>query len=96
MGSFLFDAANLVLAAAMYTLIGRYILSLFFSAGSDAVIWRVFQQVTDPIVRAVSAVTPRYIHPPLVPLLAVVWILLARVLLALGTLAASPPVQAGG
>lgn len=72
------NTVNLLLAAAMYTLIGRYILSLFFKPDSQAVIWRVFQQVTDPIIRAVRAITPRIVDDRLVPILAVVWMLLLR------------------
>jgi uncharacterized protein YggT (Ycf19 family) len=94
MGPFLFDAVNLILAAAMYTLIGRYLLSLLFADSSEAVIWRVFRQVTDPILALVRVITPRIVHERLVVLLAVVWVLLGRVLLALGALSATA--SAGG
>jgi uncharacterized protein YggT (Ycf19 family) len=76
---FSYQIPNLIMAAAMYTLIGRYVLSLFFAADSDATIWRVFQQITDPILHAVAFVTPRIVPLPLVALLAVVWLLALRV-----------------
>lgn len=78
-GFWLFHIPNLLLAAAIYTLIGRYILSLMFAPDSDKVVWRVFQQITDPILRAVQLVTPAIVPPPLLNLFAIIWLLLARV-----------------
>jgi YggT family protein len=80
-GFWIYQAPNLILAAIMYTLIGRFLLSLVFQPDSDRVIWRVFAQVTDPVVRAVGFVTPTLVPDRLVVLFAVVWILFARVLL---------------
>ncbi|HYF55249.1 MAG TPA: hypothetical protein VEA41_13405 [Salinarimonas sp.] len=80
-GFWIYQAPNLVLAAIMYTLIGRFLLSLVFEPGTDKVIWRVFAQVTNPIVNAVAFVTPTLVPDRVVVLFAVVWILLARVLL---------------
>jgi YggT family protein len=70
-----FQVPNLILAAAMYTLLGR------FQPDSDKVIWRVFAQVTDPIVRGVGFLTPQVVPDRLIVLLAVVWVFLARILL---------------
>jgi uncharacterized protein YggT (Ycf19 family) len=79
-----FHLPNLFLAALMYTLLGRLILSVFFPPGSQAVVWRVFCQVTDPVLRLVGVVTPR-IAPPLVVLaFAVVWCLFLRMALLIG------------
>jgi uncharacterized protein YggT (Ycf19 family) len=79
-----FHLPNLFLAALMYTLLGRLILSVIFPSGSQAVVWRVFCQVTDPVLRLVGAVTPR-IAPPLVVLaFAVVWCLFLRMVLLIG------------
>ncbi len=80
-GFWIYQAPNLILAALMYTLIGRFLLSLIFEPGSDRVIWRVFAQITDPVVNAVGFVTPTVVPDRVVVLFAVVWILLARVLL---------------
>lgn len=77
----LFQVPNLVLAAAMYTLIGRFLLSLVFPPDSDRVIWRVFVQATDPVVKTVGLVTPRIVPPRLLVLLAAVWCFAARVAL---------------
>jgi len=78
-----FHVPNFVLAAATYTLIGRYILSLFFRAGSDRVIMRVFTRVTDPILRMIAAITPRIVPNGLVLVFAVVWLLALRMALFL-------------
>ena len=80
-GFWIFQAPNLLLAAMMYTLIGRFLLSLVFPPTSDKVLWRVFSQVTDPVVRAVAFVTPAVVPDRLVVLFAVVWMMIARVLL---------------
>ena len=76
----LFHGPNMVLAAALYTLIGRYILSLFFRPQSDLVIWRVFRQITDPLLGAVRALTPHVVPDGLVMVFAVVWTLILRII----------------
>lgn len=80
-GFWVFHLPNLVLAALIYTLLGRYILSLFFPPDSDKVIWRVFCQITDPILNLVRLVTPALVPPPLLNLFAIVWLFLLRFLL---------------
>jgi YggT family protein len=77
-----FHIPNLILAALIYTLIGRYILSLFLS--NDKVIMRVFSSVTDPVVRAVGAITPRIVPHGVLLLFAIVWLFAARIALFLG------------
>lgn len=80
-GFWAFHLPNTLLAALIYTLIGRYILSLFFPHDSDKTIWRVFRQITDPIISATRAVTPAIVPLPLVNLFAIVWLFVLRVLL---------------
>jgi uncharacterized protein YggT (Ycf19 family) len=80
-GFWIYQLPNLVLAALMYTLLGRLILSLLFEPNSDKVIWRVFAQVTDPVVGAVAAITPRVVPDQVIVLFAVVWTFLLRILL---------------
>jgi hypothetical protein len=80
-GFWIYQLPNLILAAAMYTLLGRFLLSLIFEPTSDKVIWRVFAQISDPIVAAVAVVTPRAVPERIVVLFAVVWLFLLRVLL---------------
>ena len=78
-GFWFYHLPNIVLAALIYTLIGRYILSLFFPPDSDKVVWKVFRQVTDPVLGAARVITPAIVPPPLLNLFAVVWLLLARI-----------------
>lgn len=82
----LFQVPNLFLAAAMYTLLARYILSLFFKAESQAVIWRVFCQITDPMLQAVRSVTPAVVPGGIVMILAIFWTLLLRTALVLAAI----------
>jgi YggT family protein len=80
----LYQTPNLLLAALMYTLLGRFVLSLFFPDDSDKVIYKVFRQVTQPAIAAVQLVTPAAVHARVVVLLAVVWVLFARLVLFVG------------
>lgn len=79
-----FHLPNLFLAALMYTLLGRLILSLFFATGSQAVMWRVFCQITDPVLRLVGAITPRMAPSLVVLAFAIVWCLFLRMALLIG------------
>jgi uncharacterized protein YggT (Ycf19 family) len=84
-GSFLthwyFHLPNFVLAALMYTLLGRAILGLFVDADSPNYIWRFFCRITDPVVAAVSVVTPKAVAPVVVWLFGFVWLFWMRVAL---------------
>ncbi len=89
LGAFwLYQAPNLILAALMYTLLGRFLLSLFYADDSDKVLWRVFRQITQPVIDAVRIVTPLVVPPPVLILFAVAWVFLARLMLFLGFAAA--------
>ena len=77
---------NFVLAALMYTLLGRVLLSLFVEPESSNYIWRFFCRVTDPLVAAVAYVTPKAAAPVVVWLFGVVWLFWLRVLLLYGFL----------
>jgi hypothetical protein len=72
---------NFVLAALMYTLLGRVLLSLFLEPDSSNYIWRFFCRVTDPFVGAVAFVTPKAAAPVVVWLFGFVWLFWLRVLL---------------
>ncbi len=85
-GFWLFILPNYFLATIMYTLIGRYLLSIFFKADSQLVIWRVFCQLTNPVLGAVRALTPAVVPPGLVMVLAIVWVIMLRVFLFLALL----------
>ena len=73
-----FHLPNFVLAALIYTLIGRYVMSLFIRPQSDMVIWVVFRQITDPILRLVQMVTPAVVPGPLINLFAIIWLVILR------------------
>ncbi len=77
----LYQVPNLLLAALMYTLLGRFILSLMFPPDSDKVIWRTFCQITAPVMAAVKVVTPLAVHERILVLLAFTWLLFVRMLL---------------
>jgi uncharacterized protein YggT (Ycf19 family) len=70
---------SLVLAAFIYLLIGRLLLSLFLRSQSP--LMRVLAVVTNPVVRAVGAITPRVVPGSLVIVFAIMWLLSARILL---------------
>ncbi|MGL4636862.1 MAG: hypothetical protein ACRCWF_12840 [Beijerinckiaceae bacterium] len=80
-GYWFFTIPNFILAAAMYTLMGRYILSLLFKPDSDKVIWRVFAQVTDPIIKCVRVLTPAIVPNGMVMIFSVFWLMLLRIAL---------------
>ena len=84
-GSFLgfwyFNLPNFVLAALMYTLLGRAMLGLFVDPDSPNYIWRFFCRFTDPVVAAVSVVTPQAVAPVVLWLFAFVWLFWLRVAL---------------
>jgi uncharacterized protein YggT (Ycf19 family) len=82
-GYWLFVIPNFFLAAAMYTLLGRYFLSVFFKPDSEMVIWRVFQQITDPMLHFFRSLTPRLVPNGLVMVFAIFWLLMFRVFLLL-------------
>ena len=76
-----FHLPNFLLAALMYTLLGRVVLSLFLDSDSSNYIWRFFCQITDPFVAVVSSITPKDAVPIIVWLFGFVWLFWLRVLL---------------
>jgi uncharacterized protein YggT (Ycf19 family) len=79
-----FHIPNFVLAAVMYTLIGRLLLGFFVPENWDNYIWRAFRAITDPAVRVVRYITPDAIAHPGVLAFAVLWVLVLRVVLYVG------------
>jgi uncharacterized protein YggT (Ycf19 family) len=73
-----FHVPNLLMAAMIYSLIGRYLLELFLARRQQAVILKVFRTITDPIVKAVRAITPAVAPDGLVVVFAVAWLMAAR------------------
>ena len=74
-----FHLPNFILAALMYTLLGRAMLGLIVQPDSGNYIWRFFCQVTDPVVWVVEWMTPKAAAPVIVWLLGVVWLFWLRV-----------------
>ena len=74
-----FHLPNFVLAALMYTLLGRVLLSLFVDPDSPNYIWRFFCRITDPVVAAVALVTPKAVPPLVLWLFGIVWLFWLRV-----------------
>ena len=74
-----FHLPNFILAALMYTLLGRTLLALIMQPDSQNYIWRFFCRVTDPVVAVVAAVTPRAAAPVVVWLFGFVWLFWLRV-----------------
>ncbi len=85
-------APNFILAALMYTLLGRALLGLFVPPDSPNYIWRFFCRVTDPVVAAVALVTPKAAVPVVIWLMGVVWLFWLRVGLLYLFLIISPKV----
>ncbi len=76
-----FHLPNFVLAALMYTLLGRVILGLVVDPDSKNYIWRFFCRITDPVIAVLAWVTPKATVPVVLWLFAVVWLFWLRVLL---------------
>jgi uncharacterized protein YggT (Ycf19 family) len=76
-----FHLPNFILAALMYTLLGRALLALIVQPDSSNYIWRFFCRITDPFVALIAPVTPKAAAPVIVWLFGVVWLFWLRVLL---------------
>ncbi len=76
-----FTLPNFLLAAIMYTLIGRVMLSLIFDEDTKNYIWRFFVRVTDPIIAIIALVTPKATAPVVLWLFGVVWMFWLRFVL---------------
>jgi hypothetical protein len=91
----LFQLPNFVLAALMYTLLGRFLLGLMVEPDSTNYIWRFFCRITDPFIALISAVTPKATAPAIIWLFGVVWLFWLRVLLLYAFLSAGVVPRAG-
>jgi hypothetical protein len=70
---------NFALAAMMYTIIGRVLLSLFFDPESKNYIMRFFVRVTDPAINFFGAVTPKATAPVVLWMFTFVWLFWVRI-----------------
>jgi YggT family protein len=76
-----FQLPNFIMAALMYTMLGRAMLGLFVDADSPNYIWRFFCRVTDPVVDTFALVTPKATAPVVLWLFCFVWLFWLRVLM---------------
>jgi uncharacterized protein YggT (Ycf19 family) len=74
-----FHLPNFILAALMYTMLGRALLGLMVQPDSQNYIWRAFCRLTDPVVAVITPVTPKATAPVVVWLFGVVWLFWLRV-----------------
>ena len=81
-----FQLPNFVLAALMYTLLGRALLGVIVGPDSSNYIWRFFCRITDPFVAVIAYATPKATTPVVMWLFGVVWLFWLRVLLLDGFL----------
>jgi hypothetical protein len=75
-----FHLPNFVLAAVMYTMLGRFLLGLMVDADSPNYIWRFFCRITDPAIAVISIVTPKVTVPAVLWLFGFVWMFWLRVI----------------
>jgi len=57
-----------VLGMVMWTLIGRFGMSLFLPENSSFFFMRFFVRVTNPLLKLFYPITPAFLVPPLIPL----------------------------
>jgi hypothetical protein len=74
-----FWVVNYGLAIVLWSCIGRFLLSFFISRQPSNYIWLAFRALTDWAVAASSWLTPRFVHPSLLPLIAAFWIAYLRI-----------------
>lgn len=75
----LYQLPNILLAVLMYTMVGRFVMSLFIGKDNPMVLWRTFVQITDPVLKAVRVITPGIVPNGLVLVLSVIWLYWLRV-----------------
>ena len=76
-----FHIPNYILAVLIWTLVGRFLLGLFVPAGWPNYIWQFFRRLTDPVLAATRRITPSFMVEGLLPLVAVFWLIVLRILL---------------
>jgi YggT family protein len=90
-----FHLPNLLMAAMIYTLVGRYALELIFASKPDVVILKVFRSVTDPVVNLVRFLTPRIVPDGVVVVFAILWLFALRMFWFLNAVALGMKVGGG-
>jgi uncharacterized protein YggT (Ycf19 family) len=78
-GHLFFQLPNLLIAMAMYSVLARFLLSLFMRP--HQVMLKVFTQVTEPVLAPIRVITPRIVPEPLIYIFAFLWLFALRILL---------------
>jgi hypothetical protein len=78
-----FHLPNYALAALMYSVLGRFILSFFFPPGSTNYIFIAFVRLTNPFVRLTAFITPRLVPFLVLLIFTFFWLGVARFALLL-------------
>lgn len=73
-----FHLPNYVLAALLYTMFGRFLMSLFLAPASPNYIYRWFRRLTDWFLVPVRFVTPLVVHEKYLPLCGAFWLFVLR------------------
>lgn len=73
-----FQLPNYLLAAVMYSLLGRFLLSIFLPPDSKNYIYRAFVRITDPVLLPVRFITPAAVPYMILLLFAALWTLVLR------------------
>jgi YggT family protein len=91
-----FHLPNFILAAVMYTALGRLVLSFFVPPDWKNYIWRAFVKITDPAVKAARFITPTGVPDVIILIFTILWLVLLRgaFYLALGNFGLLPGVGA--
>lgn len=95
MANWYFQLPNYLLAAVMYSFVGRFILSLFLPADSKNYIFRAFVRITDPMLWPVRFVTPAAVPHMILLIFAALWTLVLRFALLVALANTLSPVAAG-
>jgi uncharacterized protein YggT (Ycf19 family) len=74
-----FHLPNFILAAVMYTMLGRAMLALIVPPESKNYIWRAFCRITDPFLAIIAPVTPKAVAPVVLWLFGFVWLFWLRI-----------------
>ena len=75
-----YHVPNLILAALIWLLVGGFVLVLLLGPRQRPLV-RLLDAVTDPVLAAVGAITPRLVPAGLVIVFAIAWLLAARIAL---------------
>lgn len=81
-----YHVPNFILAAVMYTMLGRAFMALLVQSESKNYIWRAFCQITDPFLKIISPLTPKAVAPVVLWMFGFVWLFWLRVALLYGFL----------